>query len=45
MAPFYDRVQLPQGYRATTRIKSTCYQTKFPDISTTHFIDLGKMKD
>ena len=38
---FMEGVQLPQGYRATSRRQFT---TKFPEIPGTHFIDLGRTK-
>ena len=40
---FMDRVQLPQGYRATLRRQFT-FTTKFPEILGTHLIDLRRMK-
>ena len=38
-----DAVQLPQGYRATTRRQFT-FNTKSPGIPGTHFVDIGRMK-
>ena len=40
---FMDRVQLPQGYRATSR-GNLLFTTKFSEIPGTHFINLGRMK-
>ena len=40
---FMDGVQLPQGYRATTRRQFTFYR-KFSKIPGTHLIDLRRMK-
>ena len=39
---FMDGVQLPQGYRATSRRQFT-FTTKLPEIPRTHFIDLRKI--
>ena len=38
-----DEVQLPQGYRAI-RWGSLLFTTKFPEISGSHLIDLGRIK-
>ena len=38
-----DWVQLSQGYRAP-RGGSLLFTAKFPEISGTHLIDLGRMK-
>ena len=39
-------VQLPQGYRATTRrfTYSLFFTSKFPEISGIHLTDLGRKK-
>ena len=42
-APFMDGVQLPQGYRATSRRPFTFYH-EVPETPCAHFIDLGRMK-
>ena len=42
-APFMDGVQLPQGYRATSRRQFTFYH-EVPETPCAHFIDLGRMK-
>ena len=41
---FIDGVQLPQGYRATTRRQFTFYH-KFPEILGTRLTDLRRMKN
>ena len=38
-----DEVQLPQGYRAI-QWGSLLFTTKFPEISGSHLIDLGRIK-
>ena len=44
MTPFHGWVQLPQGYRATSK-RSLLFATKFPEIPGIHLINLGRMKD
>ena len=43
MVPFYGWVQLPQGYRATSRRQFTFYH-KSPEIPGTHLSNLRRMK-
>ena len=43
MAPFMDGIQLPQGYRTTTR-RHLLFTNKWPGLSGTHLMNFHRMK-